>query len=299
MGRSRAVSIGVAAVILLGVLVWAAGSAILAEGALRAPRTEIRIPDDWRRHLASLSSRWDDAELRSFDGTLLKAWFLRSKSPARGCVLLLHGIADSRRGALGPAAFLLEEGYSLLLPDIRAHGESGGDLMTYGLLESRDALAWAEWLRQSGCGRLYGFGESLGGAILIQAEARAPTFAALVAECAFSSLHRVAVERVREVVPLGAPVLVPGAMLYTRLRYGYDLGQASPEAAVRQIRAPLLLIHGHNDNRTRPHHSVRILEAGQGRVVELWQVSGAGHTGASTAAPAEFRRRVTQWFARY
>jgi len=76
----------------------------------------------------------------------------------------------------------LAEGYAVLVPDIRGHGRSGGDLVTYGVREKYDALDWAHWMRREGCVTLYGLGESLGAAILIQATAVEPVFSAVVAE---------------------------------------------------------------------------------------------------------------------
>ena len=55
-----------------------------------------------------------------------------------------------------------------MLPDSRAHGESGGTLATYGLRESDDIHRWVDWLyggRQSKC--VYGFGESMGAALVL------------------------------------------------------------------------------------------------------------------------------------
>ena len=66
----------------------------------------------------------------------------------------------------------LKAGYSVLMPDSRAHGESGGEIVTYGLLEKFDVARWAAWARQHKCEKLYGLGESLGGAILLEAAPR-------------------------------------------------------------------------------------------------------------------------------
>jgi uncharacterized protein len=148
-------------------------------------------------------------------------------------------------------------------------------------------------------------GESLGGAILIQSLAVEPRLAAIVAECSFSSLDRLARDRVAERLPfpqkfgrlLGAP-LVWTAFLYARLRYGLDFHAASPEVAIAQSTTPVLLIHGLNDAKTPPMHS-EILAAANRRCAKLWLVPGAGHTGAYGAAPREFEARVLGFFEAY
>ena len=103
---------------------------------------------------------------------------------------MLHGIVDSRAGSIGFAPMFLNEGYAVLLPDSRAHGASEGQFVTYGLLEKYDVIAWADWMKGTGCHSLYGFGESLGASILIQAAAVKPAFAAIVAESPYADLER-------------------------------------------------------------------------------------------------------------
>ena len=72
-------------------------------------------------------------------------------------------------GAPGYAELFMVHGFSILMPDARAHGASGGQLATYGLLESDDIRRWFDWLQQNqhpGC--IFGFAESMGAAQILQ-----------------------------------------------------------------------------------------------------------------------------------
>ncbi len=122
----------------------------------------------------------------------------------------------------------LAHGYTVLAPDSRAHGESGGEIATYGLLEADDVHRWVSWLiNDEHPLRVFGIGESLGGAVLIESLPVEPRFSAIVAESAFSSFERIARDRVAERLPfpmsigrlLTAPSVWAG-FLYARLRYG-------------------------------------------------------------------------------
>lgn len=107
----------------------------------------------------------------------LRASWLEPKGHSDRCVLVLHGIGDSRASSVDYfAPVFLTNGYAVLAPDSRAHGESGGSIVTYGVLERFDTLAWAKWLRAKGCMKVYGLGESLGASILLQAAAEEPAF---------------------------------------------------------------------------------------------------------------------------
>src|SRR5437588_787201 len=68
------------------------------------------------------------------DGAILRAWFVAAQQPKATAVVLLHGVGDSRLGIYGYAQPMLQSGYDVLLPDARAHGSSGGEIATYGLL---------------------------------------------------------------------------------------------------------------------------------------------------------------------
>jgi uncharacterized protein len=267
------------------VALWIVGGALLFERALRVERKRITTRD------AS-----QEVDIKAADGASLRGEFVQA-SRLSNCAIVLHGIGDSHAGALGFAPMFLEKGYSVLAPDSRAHGESGGDLVTFGVLEAEDVVRWAASLRSRGCRRLFGLGESLGGAILIQAAAKEQVFDAIVAECAFRDLPSIAAYRIGQsarVPEVVSRLLVTGAVVYGRGRYGLDLRDASPVASAKRIRTRLLLIHGEEDGNTPPAHSRAIGNAATGSVV--WLVPGAGHTNASAVQPVEFRRRVLEWF---
>jgi fermentation-respiration switch protein FrsA (DUF1100 family) len=212
--------------------------------------------------------------------------------------MVLHGIGDSRVGSAGFAPLFLREGYSVLAPDGRGHGTSEGAYVTYGLREKFDTVAWVEWMQRAGCGKVYGLGESLGAAVLIQAAGVRSVFAAIVAECAFADLRGIAAYRVGQMtrMPLFVSRFVVGsAWLYARAADGFDFDQVSPVRMIVGTPTPILLIHGLSDTRTPPSNSEELARANSRN--SLWLVPGAVHTGASAAAPEEFRERVLGWFA--
>jgi fermentation-respiration switch protein FrsA (DUF1100 family) len=234
--------------------------------------------------------------------TLAASYLVPPVSTGR-CVLALHGIGDTREGMTYFSDMFLAQGYGILLPDSRAHGESGGMMITYGLLEKLDALDWAYWLRQQGCAQVYGFGESLGGAVLIQAAAVEPAFRAIVAECPYSSLESVAEYRIAGMTHLPAWAgyafawpIVKSTEIYARATYGVALGSVSPVTDIARTQTPVLLIHGLSDKETPPSQSEALARANSH--ASLWLVPNAGHVEASFVEPQEFRRRVLAWFSK-
>lgn len=252
------------------------------------------------RRLGAAPPNAKTVTISAADQAHLDAWWLEPAAPNGNCVAVLHGIADSRVGSVGFAPMFLHEGYRVLVPDSRAHGTSGGQYVTFGLIEKDDILRWAQWMKQAGCNKLYALGESLGASVLIQAAELQPVFAAIVAECPYADLREVAEYRMRH--ELGMPsivasALIGSAMIYARFIDGLKLSEVSPKDSIVHESTPILLIHGLADNRTPPYNSQLLAQANPRN--ELWLVAKAPHVGASRVAPREFRKRVLTWFAEH
>src|SRR5437879_9424203 len=103
--------------------------------------------------------RGNIAMLRARDGVVLAGWQFTPRDSNGSVVILLHGVGDTRLGMLSHATFLLRSGFTVLLPDIRGHGGSGGELITYGIKEADDVRCWADLLLQNrALHRLYEIG---------------------------------------------------------------------------------------------------------------------------------------------
>lgn len=283
------------------------GGVLLARIALHVPR-KVVTPDDRERVLGLVRAQkfsFYNESLQTGDGITLRAWEIRPRTTNGNVVIVLHGAGDNRTSMLGYAQLLLDHGYSVLLPDSRAHGESGGDLSTYGLLERNDIRQWFDRLRNREhfpC--IYGLGESMGAAQLLQSLQVEPGFCAVVAESPFSNFHEIAYDRVGQFFHvdswLGRTVLRPmviSAFVYARWKYGLNLSEVAPETAVASTSVPVLLIHGEEDRNIPIRHSLRIQSKNSG--VKLWKVHNAGHCGAIGANPEEFNRMVMGWFSQH
>jgi len=250
---------------------------------------------------ASSGAAAELVKIQAQDGVTLSAWWLKLPQASKA-VLLCHGVADTSFGVMGAALMFLRNGYSVLAPDNRGHGGSGG-FVTYGVCEGDDIARWQAWMADGGVVDCFGFGESLGASSLLQSLGAGAAFKAIVAECPFSSFSRVAFDRVVRVnrhlvpVPLAdwlSQLWTKEILFYLRMRYGVNLGLARPVDAVKDARVPILLIHGTGDYETPVHHSEEILAANR-EWAQLWLVPGAKHTGGCAAGLDEFERRIIEF----
>jgi uncharacterized protein len=266
-----------------------------------------RVPTDDRKSAQATAARFgaalEDASIATADGAVLRSWFARPTSANGDAVILLHGIGDNRQGMMGFAELFLSKGYAVLVPDSRAQGTSGGRFPTYGLKEVDDVHQWFNWLeRRQHPNCIFGMGESMGAAIVLQSVKTTP-FCAVVAESAFASFRRIAYIRVGQVFHTGAWLgqyalrpAVDLAFLYGRLTRGVNLASVSPERSVVGSQVPVLLIHGMADSNIPPQQS-ELIRTNNPADITLWEVPRAGHCGAVNAAYEEFNSRVPAWFA--
>ena len=276
---------------------------LLCDGSLRPARRPLTNDEEMsaRQLAADLDSNLSNAIISGRDGIPLRAWSIRPSRANDDAVILLHGLADNRFGMIGYARMFLRHGYRVLLPDARAHGASGGAFATYGLLERDDIHGWFDWLNAEVHPRcIFGFGESMGAAQLLQALQRTQ-FCAVAAESPFSDFAEIAYDRMGQPFHVGPwfgrtflwPV-VETAFLRAEWKYKFNMREVSPEKIVSLSGVPVLLIHGQIDSNIPVRHSRRI-HALDAKAV-LWEVPRADHCGAISVAPEEFDRRVIEWF---
>src|SRR6201984_2876477 len=81
---------------------------------------------------AQIGARREEFDVRAADGAMLRGWKVRAAKPNGAWVLVFHGVADNRYGTEEHARMLLQNGYSVVMMDSRAHGASGGGIRGHG-----------------------------------------------------------------------------------------------------------------------------------------------------------------------
>ena len=219
--------------VLTGVLALAAmvGAGLVALLGLAYFRQEslIFFPD---RHVrftpADLGMAFGDVRLETSDGVTLAAWWVPAPQ-GRGALIFSHGNAGNMGDRVGKLRLFHDLGLSVLAFDYRGYGASQGKPSEEGTAHDMDAaVTHVRDSRGVPLDRTVFYGESLGGAVVIEAATRFPP-AALVAESTFTSARAMA----RRHYPFVPPALV---------RVGYD-----SLSRVRRLACPKLFLHGPAD----------------------------------------------------
>jgi uncharacterized protein len=233
----------------------------------------------------------------SESGSTIKGWLIPGKKGA-GAIVLMHGVRADRLSMLDRARFLGRAGYTVLLFDFQAHGESEGKHITFGYLESKDARAAIIFLRSNAPGEKIGvIGVSMGGASALPASPNLDVNA-MVLEMVYPTIKQAISNRLTMRLGRWASVLTPLLSYQFKPRLGISADALRPIDKVGSIHAPKLFIVGAEDQLTTLDESRQIFNAAS-EPRELWAVDGAGHVDLHSASKNEYERRVLDFFEQH
>jgi len=226
----------------------------------------------------------------------VSGWFARGRG--RGSVLLLHGVRGDRTHMLDRARFLLAEGYSVLLIDLPAHGESSGKRMSFGAQEAAGVTVALRYLQDKLPGEKIGvIAVSLGAASLVLSRPSTPLHA-VVLESMYATIADAVADRLAmRLGPVGR-YFAPLLLWQLPLRTGVSAKELRPVMAVSDLRAPLLVASGTEDQHTPWPETERIFAAGK-QPKELWAVQGAAHGDLYLYDRAAYQARILKFFSMY
>jgi uncharacterized protein len=213
-------------------------------------------------------------------------------------IVLIHGYADAKVGAIAWAPTLHALGWNILAIDLRAHGESGGVLSTAGYWERHDVTQVINQFRAMRARETVTFaifGISLGAAVAVATAALRDDIDAVILESPFAD-YRPAV------AAHGKMRGLPGGwMRDTAIRLAEWLSEADfravrPRDLIPKLTCPVMIVQAGQDPFIPPEDAVAMGESmkvrGNNRDV-LWSVPDAGHVlGLAAVGPDAYRARV-------
>lgn len=266
-----------------------------------------------RSQLLSETGEWLETaerrkiQVRTTDGYLLTAAEFPAGTGETGSTgdkwaLLLHGYTGWKEEMYQFACWYHQQGYSVLVPDLRCQGESEGDFIGMGWTDHFDCELWvAHILEQSPEAKIVLHGQSMGAAtalLMAGSPEASEHIKAVVSDSAYTSGYEMFGDKITEWFHLPAAPFVDSACVMLRLRGGYDLKDASPLRAVKASGIPTLFIHGDEDRMIDVNMSYELFEAAACEK-ELFIVEGAGHAQAQDKAPDVYYGRIGDFLDRY
>lgn len=266
---------------------------VLGKGEYDLPPGEIYEPFHSKIRAWIDSIREMDRELveiRSFDGLTLRGYYYEY-SPDSPLELIFHGYGGNAERDLSAGVercFALQR--SVILIDQRGAGMSEGNTSTFGINERRDCISWIEFATEKfGKERpiIIG-GVSMGAATVMMAagENLPENVVCVMADCGYSSAKEIICKVIKE-MHLPPKLLYPFIKLGAKICGGFDLEETSPVEAVSKSKAPIVFIHGDNDDFVPHSMSVKCFEACNSPK-KMVTIEGAGHGLAYPQNPEKY-----------
>lgn len=246
----------------------------------------------------AIGLKYENVTIQAEEGHDLYGWWIPHPTP-RATIVFAHGYGKNREQSDLPLKELIpefhEQGYQFLTFDFRASGISEGDRVTVGVKEQADLTAAIEYAKGRTDGPIVLYGISMGAATALST-ADDQSVAAIIADSPFSDL--------RDYLETNLPVwsdlpnfpFTPVIMTVTPWFTGLDADDVQPIEDIKNIEAPILLIHSKDDDAIPVNESERLAQVRDD--VELWVTDNEGHVGSYRSFQDEYRQQIFDFLER-
>lgn len=232
---------------------------------------------DWFLHQSN-------AKKVSFTNSLRETYYgdLILNKNSKNFVILVHGY---RSNALKNFAPIIEKyynmGFSILMPELPAHGQSYGNYITFGCNESLIMIAWAYWLIKrfgSNISIVYN-GVSMGAAAvtMMSGEELPSNIKGIIADSGYTSAIDIFKYILKKDFNLPSFPIVNIANLISCILADFSFRDCAPIEAVKKATVPMLFFHGTEDKFVPYQMAVELYTACSSPIKELVLTKNAGH----------------------
>ncbi len=244
----------------------------------------------------------EQVHISSEDGLRLTGYFLPAEN-AKGTILLLHGYRSAPMCDFGYSVqFYHSLGWNLLAVCQRAHAESEGKYITYGVKERFDVRDWALYLvdRFGPAQPIVLLGISMGSttALMSLGTDLPESVKCCIADCGYTSPYEQFVHMLKGRFHIPVHPVLDLANLFSRLFAGFGFRDYSTVTALQQNRRPVLFVHGEKDRFVPIRFTVDNYAACVAEK-QLITVPEAGHGTSYVFATETCQSAVREFLAKY
>lgn len=232
-----------------------------------------------------------DQELWTRDGLCLAAWYIPSDSDT--ALIIIHGHKTNRSQCLHHIRHFGGQ-WSLLVPDLRGHGESQGNKVTFGYEEMHDIEACVSWLNEHGYDKIILLGLSMGGAVAVSYASQYDGISGVITEGTYHDLFA-GIEIGLCKSGLGWLPLSGMILRFMSWLGGFTLPR-SPEQDLKTIKCPVLVLQSENDEYTPRESGIRLHSANPENV-RLVIMPCSRHTHLASEHPGNYNDVIQEFVA--
>ena len=248
------------------------------------------------------SVKREKLHMEADDGKILVARQIVADNNVKQWAVILHGFNGSMEDVYDVAMHYAKEGYNVLLPDLRACGESEGSMIGMGWLDRMDVINWMDViLKDHPDAEIVIHGVDMGAdtALMLSGEPLKSSVKAIVAESAYTSAWEVVKTEYKTrhekwptfpILNMVNPVL--------KIWAGYSLKEADATKQVKNATVPILLIQGGKDTYTTESMASQ-LEQAIASQHELLTIPDGAHGDCRYADPDTYYNKTFEFVGGY
>ena len=261
---------------------------------LKPPRiNEPKLAEHFQQRLESLSiSTADDLQLSAYLTSSAKA-------PSIAYFILLHGIGGCKEHFLGLSNKLRKQGIASIVFDSRAHGQSEGQYCTYGAKEKEDISAIIDLIKSRHPNAPIGiWGNSMGGAVAIQAMALDKRIDFGIIESTFTDLSQIVFDYQKRLFKIPSRKLSNYVLNRAGEIADFNPKFIQPIESVKNITQPILIAHGDADKNIPFAYGQALFAALSSEDKEFVRVPNGGHTGLFVTGGKKYENKLFSFIDR-
>lgn len=271
----------------------------VVEVASIANKTE-RVIEENREEEKQLASQWastiknEKVEITANDGITLKGTEYIKDEQINDWVIVLHGYRSNPESVISIGRHFSEKGYNVLIPYMRATGESEGEYIGMGWLDKDDLKCWIDLIiKQNNNSNIILHGSSMGAATVLMAsgDELPSNVKAIIEDSGYTSVWDIFASEAKARFNLPAFPVLNMFEIVANFRAKYDIKEASALEQVKKATVPILFIHGDNDDFVPEYMCEKLYEAANCKKDKLI-IHSAGHTESRYKEPETYYNKI-------
>lgn len=246
-------------------------------------------------------SNYTDEYITSSDKLKLHSYKVTNQNNSNKWVIAVHGYTSEGINMSTYAKHYYDNGYNVLIPDLRAHGLSEGNYIGMGWDDRLDIISWINYiLNENPNAEIILHGVSMGAAtvLMTSGEEIPSNVKAIVADCGYTSVWDEFAYQLDDLFSLPEFPILNVSSMVAKIRAGYFLGEASSLKQVKNSKTPILYIHGDKDDFV-PYYMMEELYNATSSEKEMLTIKGAEHAKASEIDPETYWNTVNNFINKY
>ena len=254
-------------------------------------KMDVRKSDNEEENLNWFNTYNKNVSIMSNDNLKLQGYIVKNQS--NNYVILVHGYTSNHLEMVNRAKKFYDLGFSVLLLDLRAHGNSEGKYITMGVKDGDDVKLWVKYLTENEHSNYIGlFGISMGAATVMTSLDDMPSQVRFAIEdCGYASLWDEFKYQLGGLFHLPTFPFLYFAQLWSIILAKFDFKSKSAVKSLAKTNVPILMIHGTKDTFV-PYTMLEQNYNACNSVKEKFIVEGANHAQAETADYAGYWKTI-------